>query len=112
MITSRLNAYRIMWIVLFFDLPTHTDEDRKAYSNFRDDITRAGFLMMQYSVYMRHCASREEADVFIKGVKRILPAKGQVNILCITDKQFGMMEVYRGKEREQPPRAPKQLELF
>lgn len=109
---NRLNAYRIMWVLVFFDLPTETKKDRKVYAKFRKDIMADGFNMFQFSIYLRHCSSRENADVHIKRVKRILPSKGHVGIMCITDKQFGMMEIFRGKESVDGPDTIQQLELF
>jgi len=109
---NRLNAYRIMWILVFFDLPTETKKERKIYARFRKDILADGFSMFQFSIYMRHCASRENAEVHIKRVKKILPAKGHIGIMCITDKQFGMMEIFRGTELVEAPETVQQLELF
>lgn len=101
-----------MWVLVFFDLPTETQKDRKIYTKFRKDIMADGFNMFQLSIYLRHCASKENADVHIKRVKKILPSKGHVVIMCITDKQFGMMEVFRGKELTETPPMAQQLELF
>lgn len=109
---ERLNAYRIMWVLVFFDLPTETKQDRKNYARFRKDMLADGFQMFQFSIYMRHCSSRENADVHIKRVKRILPPKGDVGIMCITDKQFGMMELFHGREERPTDPPPQQLELF
>jgi CRISPR-associated protein Cas2 len=109
---DRLNAYRIMWVLVFFDLPTETRKDRKVYAKFRKDIMADGFNMFQFSIYLRHCPSRENADVHILRVKKILPAKGHVGIMCITDKQFGMMEIFRGKDMVESPETIQQLELF
>ena len=109
---ERLNAYRIMWVLVFFDLPTETKKERKTYARFRKDILADGFNMFQFSIYLRHCASRENADVHIQRVKNILPSKGHVGIMCITDKQFGMMELFRGKELAETPEMVQQLELF
>jgi len=109
---NRLNAYRIMWVLVFFDLPTETKKDRKIYAKFRKDILADGFNMFQFSIYLRHCPSRENAEVHIQRVKKILPAKGHIGIMCITDKQFGMMEIFRGKETVETPETVQQLELF
>lgn len=68
--------------------------------------------MMQYSIYTRHCSSRENVDVHIKRVKSMIPPRGEVILFTLTDKQFGMMEFYRtGAETEKPP-TPQQLEMF
>lgn len=108
----QLNAYQIMWILVFFDLPTETKQDRKRYTKFRDEIMKDGFMMFQFSIYMRHCSSRENAEVHIKRVKRLLPEFGHIGILCITDKQFGQMELFFGRKEISLPNLPQQLELF
>jgi CRISPR-associated protein Cas2 len=108
----RFNEYRILWILVFFDLPTETKKDRKLYAKFRKDIMANGFAMFQFSIYLRHCSSRENADVHIKRVKRLLPPKGHVGILTITDKQFGLMELFYGKAPANLPGTHQQLELF
>lgn len=68
--------------------------------------------MLQYSIYIRHCPSYENAEVHKKRVKSALPPAGEVIVFDITDKQFGMMEFFRGVSRDQKPATPQQLELF
>lgn len=101
-----------MWVLVFFDLPTETRKDRKIYARFRKEILADGFNMFQFSIYLRHCSSRENAEVHIRRVKSILPEKGHVGIMCITDKQFGMMEIFQGKKPAIGPEMVQQLELF
>lgn len=107
-----LNAYRIMWLFVFFDLPTSTREYRRIYSNFRKRIQEDGFNMLQYSVYTRHCASRESMAVHIKRVQKLVPKEGQVTILQITDKQYSGMINILGRVREAMMPSPTQLEMF
>jgi len=111
-LSNRLNEYRIMWIMVFFDLPTETKQERKVSQRFRKDIMKDGFTMFQFSIYMRHCSSRENAEVHTKRVKRILPEKGHIGILSITDKQFGMMELFYGKKEEALKLPTQQLQMF
>lgn len=101
-----------MWVLVLFDLPTETKVERKLYSNFRKDLLKDGFTMFQFSIYLRHCPSKENADVHIARVKRLLPKYGHVGILCITDKQFGNMEIFFGKQQTQVPLIGQQLEMF
>ncbi|MCX6234322.1 MAG: CRISPR-associated endonuclease Cas2 [Bacteroidetes bacterium] len=109
---DRLNEYRILWVLVFFDLPVVARKDRKIATKFRKEIMADGFVMFQFSIYVRHCPSRENADVHIKRVKSILPPKGHVGILSITDKQFGMMEIFYGRTPAPAQQVPQQLELF
>lgn len=112
--SDRINEYRTMWLFVFFDLPTETKEDRKIYADFRKRLQSDGFTMMQYSVYVRHCPSSENADVHTKRVQNLLPEDGQISILRVTDKQFGNMQNYIGKKRKKTDerKIPVQLSLF
>lgn len=109
---DRLNKYRILWVFVYFDLPTTTKKEKQAYQRFRKGLLLDGFAMIQYSIYARHCSSRENAAVHKKRVKKFLPSKGQVIIFEITDAQFGRMEFFHGKGETQRPNTPQQLELF
>lgn len=111
-ITDRLSKYRIMWVFVFFDLPTETKNDRKNYALFRKSLQKDGFAMMQYSIYVRHCSSRENADVHVKRVKSFLAPKGEIIVFTLTDKQYEMMEFFRSRNSVESPGAPKQLEMF
>ena len=97
---DRISEYRIMWVLVFFDLPTETKKDRKASALFRKNLIKDGFTMFQFSIYIRHCASQENAMVHIKRVKSFLPDYGQVGIMCITDKQFGNIQLFYGKKQK------------
>ena len=101
-----------MWLFVFFDLPVVTKPERRAYSEFRKRLQKDGFTMVQFSVYASHCASRESAEVHINRVKKMLPTKGQVSILQITDQQYGNMINFWGKKSQPPPPPLAQLELF
>ena len=98
--------------MVLFDLPTETKADKKRYVNFRKDLLDDGFAMFQFSIYVRHCSSRENAEVHIKRVKRSLPEFGKVGIFCITDKQFSAIELYENRRETPSPELPQQLELF
>lgn len=101
-----------MWVLVFFDLPTITRQDRKIAARFRKDLLEDGFEMFQFSIYLRFCPSRENADVHIKRTKASLPKKGKVGIIKITDKQFGQMEIFFGKKEVPTKAPPQQLEMF
>ena len=101
-----------MWVLVFFDLPTETEKDKKRYVKFRKGLLDDGCSMFQFSIYLRHCSSRENADVHVKRVKNLLPELGHIGIICITDKQFGQMELFTGKKETEMPDIPQQLELF
>lgn len=109
---NRINAYRVMWLFVFFDLPVVTKKERKEATQFRKSLEKDGFTMMQYSVYIRHCPSKESMQVHIKRVKLAIPSKGHVSILAVTDKQYGdIINVYWCSEKALSD-VPRQLELF
>ncbi len=110
--SSRAHAYRAMWLFVSFDLPTETKLNRKAASKFRKDLLDDGFTMFQFSVYIRHCASRENAQVHKDRIKRLMPSEGKVSVLQITDKQFEKMENFYGRKEEANPSPGSQMELF
>lgn len=120
MTEDRLNAYHIMWLFVFFDLPVTTKKERKAASLFRKNLEKDGFNMMQFSVYIRHCASRESLEVHIKRVKSLIPETGKVSLLSVTDKQYGDIYNFWGKPNSINKskiskiviRKPVQLEFF
>ena len=95
-----------------FDLPMDTREARREYTRFRQHLLKDGFTRLQYSVYIRHCASYENAQVHIGRVQAAVPPDGEVRIITVTDKQFGEMRTFWGKMRKAAPAAPKQLEFF
>ena len=101
-----------MWIVAMFDLPVDTAAARRAYTQFRNGLLDDGFSMMQYSAYIRHCASEDNAKVHYGRVKAILPGDGEVRVIGITDLQFGKMQVFLGRRRKSPVAAPAQVEMF
>ena len=101
-----------MWVIAMFDLPTETVAARKAYARFRKALLEDGFTMMQYSVYSRHCASIDNAELHARRMGDQVPSEGEVRFLIITDRQFGQVRVYVGKKRQPPARSPPQLELF
>lgn len=109
---KRFNAYRIMWVMVLYDLPTDTKVNMKAANQFRKKLLDDGFNLFQFSMYIRHCPSRENAEVHIKRVKGMLPKEGKVAIMSITDKQFGDIEIFYARNKEEPKPVCQQLELF
>lgn len=106
------SGYRWMWVIAMFDLPVGTKEERYRYAQFRKRLLRDGFAQMQFSVYIRHATSRENAEVHVKRVEEAVPEDGQVRVLTVTDKQFERMRTFWGRNRQPPEPPPAQLELF
>lgn len=109
---DRISAYRLMWILLMFDLPTETKKQRKTATDFRKALIADGFVMFQYSIYIRNCASFENTQVHIERIRKIIPEEGRVCIVTITEKQFNNILLFEGVKRAEPIPQAIQLELF
>lgn len=109
---TRLNAYKIMWLFVMFDLPTQTKKNRRDSANFRKNLERDGFVMHQFSIYIRFCASFESAEVHIKRVRSFVPEFGRVTILTVTDKQYANIINIWGKIEQKIQKKPIQMEFF
>ncbi len=109
---ERLNAYHIMWVFVMFDLPVKQKKEQKQAALFKKNLEKDGFVMHQFSVYVRYCASLESAQVHIKRVRNFAPDAGRITILTITDKQYSnIVNIWGAIEKKKKP-IPLQLEFF
>lgn len=86
-----------MRILVFFDLPITTLENRKAYSRFRKFLIQNGFMMLQESVYCKLALNAVAAEAVINNVKLNVPKEGLVELLTVTERQFSRMEILIGE---------------
>jgi CRISPR-associated protein Cas2 len=107
-----LSAYRLMWVLVLFDLPVTSKSERKAAHDFRVALLDKGFEMTQFSAYMRYCTSKEEMKKYVNYIEANLPKSGKVYILHFTDKQYETAIKFSGKKREKTPKVTGQLRLF
>lgn len=87
-----------MRIIVMFDLPTATTEDKREYLHFRTGLIKLGFDMLQYSVYSRITRNNDDARKYINKVKAILPPVGLVRVLQVTEKQYAGMIIMLGEK--------------
>lgn len=87
---------RFMRIIVMFDLPTATTEDKREYLHFRTGLIKLGFDMLQFSVYSRITRNNDDARKYINKVKAILPPVGSVRVLQVTEKQYAGMIIMLG----------------
>ena len=92
-------TYRFMRVIVFFDLPTTTLEDRREYNRFRNYLIKSGFIMMQESVYSKLAQNSGVADAVINNVRKNKPTEGLVQLLSVTEKQFQKMEYIIGNSK-------------
>lgn len=91
-------SHRFVRIMIMFDLPVETKAQVRTYTKFRKNLIRQGFLMMQYSIYIKSCINKEAAQGTVNQVKRFLPKDGHIRSMIITEKQFENMKILVGEE--------------
>lgn len=106
------NKYQEMWLFVFFDLPTGTKKERKASATFRSNLIKNGFLMFQFSVYVRHCLSYSNVQTHIERIQKLLPPVGKVCVAAFTEKQYGDIIVFYGKAHKKSVSEEEQLLFF
>ena len=104
---------KFMRVLVMFDIPTKSKEDRKNGVKFRQLLIKEGFMMLQFSVYMRICKGVASANNYLDKLKLILPPKGHIRALMLTEKQFDNMRLLLGqRSKNEKANTPTQLSLF
>ncbi|GGD44068.1 CRISPR-associated endoribonuclease Cas2 [Malaciobacter pacificus] len=100
---SKESRYRKMVLFAMFDMPTNTKKDIKKYTKFRNKLLEMGFIMFQYSIYIRFCKSLAIAQKYEKKIELASPLNGSIRVIKITEAQYKNMlviENYREKPEE------------
>ena len=93
--------YDVMRVLCFFDLPTETAVEKRAYRQFRKNLIANGFEMLQYSVYFRTCPNREHDKKYYRIIQNCAPEQGHIRLLMVTEKQFEDMALIIGSKCHQ-----------
>lgn len=88
-----------MRIIVFFDLPTISSQDRKNYTIFRKWLIKNGFLMVQESVYSKLVLNHIVCEAVKEKLKNQCPNKGLVQVLVVTETQYNKMEHLAGTSK-------------
>jgi len=107
-----LSGYRLMWILVMFDLPTDTKPQRKAAGDFRNFLLDEGFERCQFSIYARFVNGKEAFDTRVRHIERTLPGQGDIQILSFTDRQYRDIIHFSDQGRRGQRKNPEQLVLF
>ena len=107
-----LSGYRLMWMMVLFDLPVGTKKERRLATKFRQFLFDQGFEMSQFSVYLRSCTGKEQAEAHTKKVEQAVPPSGRIHIVYITDKQYENIVSFDGRTKEPARKNPEQYVLF
>ena len=109
---SELSGYRMMWMMVMFDLPVVEEAERKAATGFRLSLLDLGFVMAQFSVYLRFCGGKEQTKSLTRQIEGAVPAGGKVDILYFTDKQYESIVSFQRGLSCGPRKNPDQFCLF
>lgn len=90
-----------MRVLVFFDLPVNTKEERRAYTKFRKFLVKNGFLMLQESVYCKLALNSTAVHAIIDQVHKNSPAQGLVQLLTVTEKQYAKMDLITGESKSE-----------
>lgn len=92
-------SYRYMRVLVFFDLPTESLEDKRNYRHFRKFLIKNGFMMLQESVYCRIVLNHSVSNSISDALRKNKPSKGLIQMLTITEKQFSSVEYLCGEKQ-------------
>ena len=107
-----LSGYRLMWMLVMFDLPTDTKRQRKAATDFRNFLLDQGFERSQFSVYARFVNGKEAFRTRVSRIERNIPEMGDIQILNFTDRQYRDIIHFSDQGRRPARENPEQLVLF
>ncbi len=94
-----MSAFRVMWLVVMFDLPTRTKQERRRYRWLSSFLEKQSYVRLQYSVYAKVFRSGESANYGKKRLREFLETnvkEGNVRMMIFTDAQFSRMEIVVG----------------
>jgi len=102
------------WLIVTFDLPVGTKNQRKAAHDFREWLKDDGYQMLQWSVYGRACVSIARQETHIERVKTNLPPEGNVRAIFVTRAQWERSFVIHGSPASSvsPEKIPEQAQFW
>lgn len=92
-------SYRFMRVIVLFDLPSVTNDEKREYRKFRKFLIRNGFIMQQESVYVKLALNPTASNAIMSSVRKNKPKRGVVQMLTITEKQYTRMEYVVGDSK-------------
>lgn len=105
-------SFRYMRVIVFFDLPSVTYEDRRHYNKFRKFLINDGFIMMQESVYSKLVLNTTSANIVQERIRKNKAPKGIIQVLVITEKQFANIEYVIGASNNNILDSTNRLVIF
>lgn len=90
--------HKYMRVLVFFDLPVKTKQERRKATQFRNFLIKDGYYMVQFSVYARLCDGPDMAELHRERLRNNIPNNGSIRVLTITEKQYSNVEVLIGRK--------------
>lgn len=109
-INSTISGYRKMVLFVMFDMPTETKKDLQKYRKFRKKLFELGFIMFQYSIYIRFCRSLVIAQKYEKKVELAAPINGSIRIIKITESQYQNMKIIENYREKPEKKVTEQMQ--
>ncbi len=106
------SKYRMAWVMVFFDLPVSSSDERRDAANFRKELLKDGYVMVQFSIYARPCGSADRVETQVRRLKSKIPPHGEVRGLIVSDAQWGRMIVMRSQKKVESEKMPEQMMFF
>ena len=106
--------FKMGWMLVAFDLPVVSKPQRRAATQFRKYLLDDGFLMMQYSVYVRAMVTHSRMQTHLRRLKLSIPPEGSIRAIYITQAQWERSFVIYGKPAKEvaPESIPEQLNFW
>ena len=98
-----------MRIIVFFDLPIKTLEDKRVYGRFRKHLLKSGFMMLQESVYCKLALNAVAAAAVMRNINENSPDRGLVQLLTVTEKQYANMQLIVGAAHDEVVNSSERL---
>ncbi|MBE6384292.1 MAG: CRISPR-associated endonuclease Cas2 [Lentisphaerae bacterium] len=101
-----------MRLMVFFDLPTVTSENRRNYRKFRKNLILNGFFMLQESVYCRMVINEAMARSVVARIESFKPPAGMICVMAVTEKQFANISFIIGESQSDVITTDKSLVII
>jgi CRISPR-associated protein Cas2 len=106
--------FKMGWLIVAFDLPVMSKEQRKHAADFRNFLIDDGYQMIQYSVYARACVTFARQETHLSRVKQNIPEEGSVRAVFVTRAQWERSFVIQGSPASETEAEdmPEQIQLW
>lgn len=91
--------YRMGLLLVMFDLPIDTARERKLAHQFREHLIDGGYLMLQYSVYVKPGVTWDSKERCVNYLRQINPGTGDIRCIFITDAQWMKMDIISERKK-------------